>query len=45
MLSGIFAEVHVRTVLKDLLAIRDRTRYYDRSDIDEFSSKKFQPHR
>jgi hypothetical protein len=43
MLSGMFPEVHVRTAVQYLLAMRDRTRYFDRSDLDEFSSKLLQP--
>uniref|UniRef100_A0A7S2XKU8 Uncharacterized protein n=1 Tax=Attheya septentrionalis TaxID=420275 RepID=A0A7S2XKU8_9STRA len=39
ILSGMFEKVHVRTAVQNLLALRDRTRYFDRSDLDGFSLK------
>jgi hypothetical protein len=37
ILSVLFEKGHVRTAIQNLLAVRDRTRYFDRSDLDGFS--------
>jgi hypothetical protein len=39
ILSGMLEKVRVRTAVQNLLALRDRTRYFDRSDLDGFSLK------
>ena len=38
VLVDMFKSIRARPVLQSLLAIRGRTRYFDRSDLDDFSS-------
>ena len=37
-LSDMFQSVHARPIILSLLALRHRTRYFDRSDLDDFAS-------